>query len=388
MLSFQLPRVDPEIFKHISYSSSTVIPKKTASHSLSRYLYEIKEKLEYREKEWDVFKKYTNPYEYIHSIVPNRRVSVSSHKSLSRSYFKMVEMIRGFALLPKHTFLNNAPIRTFHLAEGPGGFIEAVCLYRSKPEDQYTGMTILADENDDNVPAWRKSEYFLKANPNVHIENGADKTGNILKLDNFDHCVALYGGSMDFITGDGGFNMSDDFNHQELTIFKLIWGQISYALALQKPGGHFVLKIFDSFFQATIDVMYILSAFYEEVHVVKLRTSRIGNSEKYLVCKRFRSTGCLSESPLRFIRESFIRCISSTDPYAVRMLNINVNRAFMMRIEEINSVLGQQQIENIYYTLLLIDKSGKHERVEQLIAQNVQKCVQWCIEHGIYYNQL
>ena len=385
MLSFQLPRADPSTFTHLSYQSSDVIPKKVVSHSLSRYLYEIKEKLEHREKDWDVFKKYTNPYEYIHSIVPNRRFSVSSHKALSRSYFKMVEMIRGFALLPKRTFLNNTPIRTFHLAEGPGGFIEAVCLYRANHADQYVGMTILEDANDDNVPAWRKSEHFLKANPNVCIENGADNTGNILKPANYDHCVALYGGTMDFITADGGFDFSEDFNHQELTIVQLLWGQIAYALALQKPGGHFVLKLFDSFFQATADMMYILSSFYEEVHVVKLRTSRVGNSEKYIVCKRFRTVNRAEYLPV--VRESFINCVSSTDPYATRLLTCALNRAFMMRIEEINSVFGQQQIENIYYTLLLIDKSGKHDRVEQIVAQNVQKCVQWCVEHGIYYNQ-
>lgn len=376
MLSFQLPRVDPEISTSISYISSKIMPKNVISHSLSRYLSEIKEKVENREKEWDIFKKYTNPYEYIHSIVPNRRFSVSSHKALSSSYFKMVEMIRGFTLLPKRTFLNNNPIRTFHLGEWPGGFVEAVCLYRSNLADQYTVMTILNDDRDEVPHALRKSDHFIKTNPNVRIETGADNTGNIMNLANFDHCVALYGGAMDFITADGVIGGSE-----ESDIGNFIWGQIVYALALQKTGGHFVLKMFDSFFQSTVDMMYILSAFYEEVHVVKLRTSRVGNSEKYLVCKRFRSANYLP-----VVRDSFIRCISSPDPYITRLLTCDLNRGFMMRIEEINSVFGQQQIENIYYTLLLIDKSGKHDRIEQIIGQNVQKCVQWCIEHGIYYN--
>ena len=386
MISFQLPPVDPATFHCIDFQSVDQIPPKVVSYSLSRYLYEIKEKLAHKERDWDVFKKYTNPYEYIHTIVPNRRYSVSSYKALSRSYFKMVEMIRGFALLPKRTFLNNAPIRTFHLAEGPGGFIEAVCLYRSNPEDQYVGMTILEDEKDDNVPAWRKSEPFLRQNPNVAIEVGADKTGNLLRIANFDHCVAKYGGSIDFITADGGFDFSEDFNHQELTIVQLLWGQVAYALVLQKPGGHFVLKMFDSFFQATVDILYLLSAFYEEVHVVKLRTSRVGNSEKYVVCKRFRNQS--KQTPfLPFIRTAFLKCIESNpDHYCARVLNTELSRVFLIKLEEINAVFGQQQIENIHFTLSLIDKSGKHERVEKIIAQNVQKCIQWCIEHGIYYN--
>ncbi len=383
MISFQLPNVDQNIYTHIQFRETDTIPDKAISHSVSKYLYEIKETIAHKEKEWDVYKKYTNPYEYIHTTIPNRRHSVSTHKAISRSYFKMVEMIRGFSLLSKRTFLNNAPIRTFHLAEGPGGFIEAVCLFRSNPNDRYTGMTILEDEHDDNVPAWRKSEPFLRANRNVHIENGADNTGNILHIENYDYCANVYGGTMDFVSADGGFDFSEDFNHQELTIVKLIWAQIAFALVLQKRGGHFVLKIFDSFFQATVDMLYILSAFYEEVHVVKLRTSRVGNSEKYVICKRFRFDEPSRASFLPIIRKTYLDCVSmSANSYCSRFLNIPVERSFITKLEEMNIVIGQQQIENIHYTLSLIEKPA---RVDQIIAQNIQKCIQWCAEHGIFY---
>jgi UV DNA damage repair endonuclease len=51
-----------------------------------------------------------------------------------------------------------------------------------------------------------------------------------------------------------------------------------------------------------------------------------------------------------------------------------------------NAVFGQQQIENIHYTISIIDKNSKHDRLEQLTKQNMQKCIAWCIEHGIAYN--
>jgi hypothetical protein len=40
---------------------------------------EIKEKIASREKDWDVYKKYTNPYEYIHSVIPHKKRSISKY---------------------------------------------------------------------------------------------------------------------------------------------------------------------------------------------------------------------------------------------------------------------------------------------------------------------
>ena len=51
---------------------------------------------------------------------------------------------------------------------------------------------------------------------------------------------------------------------------------------MQKKNGHFVLKIFDIFEDCTIDILYLLSSFYEKVIVMKPYTSRYANSEKYV----------------------------------------------------------------------------------------------------------
>ena len=64
--------------------------------------------------------------------------------------------------------------------------------------------------------------------------------------------------------------------------------QIAFAIAMQKTGGTFVLKIFDVFMQSTLDLLYILSICYERVFIIKPNTSRIANSEKYIVCKKFK----------------------------------------------------------------------------------------------------
>ena len=180
MSYYQLPRVNFFIPKYIDYIVNNNSPDIMISHSLARYLYEIKQRLESIEHDWDIHKKYTNPYEYIHSPTPHKKKCVSKYNPLSRSYFKMIEIINTFDLR-----FDSKPINTFHIAEGPGGFIEAIANTRNCSHDSYIGMTILDNKNDPNIPAWKKTQSFLQKNKNVYIERGKDGTGDILKLENF-----------------------------------------------------------------------------------------------------------------------------------------------------------------------------------------------------------
>lgn len=381
MSYYLLPKTSVLNYKYVDYIEKEEQPSPVISNSLSQYLYEIKEKLEKREKDWDIFKKYTNPYEYIHTVIPFKKKAVSRHKPLSRSYFKMIEIVNIFDL-----HFESKPIQSFHLAEGPGGFIEALAELRNCPHDKYIGMTIIDDNNDPNIPSWKKTENFLNNNKNVFIENGADNTGNILSLENFSYCKEQYSSSMDLITADGGFDFSVDFNNQEVNISKLLFAQICFAITMQKRGGSFILKIFDTFMQHSIDLLYLLSSFYEKVYITKPHTSRYANSEKYIICKGFLYS--TNEFFYPYLHRSFEKMIStnySGELYIHRFLSIPIARWFYMKLEEYNSIFGQQQIENIHYTISLIENKHKQEKIDNLIKINIQKCIQWCIKHKVAY---
>ena len=441
MIYFTLPNTNNSIYKYIDciFSDENEHDDKfprlfDISNSLSFYLYEMKNKIKKYEREWDVYKRYTNPYEFINTVVPGKTKCVSKYKPLSRSYFKMVEMLYFFFLEefvggrnvvepvsppPGMVKKPRKPMRSFHLAEGPGGFIEALANVRNNPDDMYVGMTIL-DSNTDisssnknsgkhnkSVPGWKKSEYFLKSHTNIYIEAGADNTGNILSMDNFLHCRSKYGSSMDLITGDGGFDFSADFNNQEMHITQLLFAQMCYALCLQKHTGSFILKIFDCFMEQSIDILYILSAFYETVYITKPKTSRYANSEKYLVCKNFLLFDDSSVFPC--LKMAFQKMVGSEPERAIyRFLKIPVPSYYIYKLEEYNTIYGQQQIENIYQTIVLIDQNrpetesdGRWEldhrrhtddefspstKINNLVRINLRKCVQWCLNHNIPYN--
>jgi len=393
MIYFLLPKNNSKTYKELYFEESEKIPDPYISSSLSHYLYEIKGKINIYEKDWDVYKKYTNPYEYIHSVVPGKKKCISKHIPLSRSYFKMVEIVNFFKLIDNSINIStnrNMPIKAFHLAEGPGGFIEALVCMRKNKDDLYIGMTLSNEDSNNNIPGWRKSQTFLKNNENVIIENGADGTGNLLNIDNFYYCKEKYGGSMNMITGDGGFDFSTDFNNQENNIIKLLYAQVAYALCMQARGGSFILKIFDCFLLHTVDLLYLLSSFYEKVYITKPQTSRLANSEKYIVCKNFLydySERNGDNDYTRFIENVFVKMMMS-DKYVNRLLNVMPNHYFVSRIEEFNSIFGQQQIENIYYTLSLIDTKNKQDKIDNLIKNNIHKGTNWCIKNNIGYNAI
>ena len=352
------------------------------SKSIHKYLNNTKELIDQNYKKWDNIKKYTNPYEFIHSCLPHMNYSIAKVKPVSRAFFKLIEIYKHFNILNNYNSL-----KSFHLAEGPGGFIEATAYMRSNPLDTYYGIT-LTNDDDYSIPGWKKSEQLFKTYKNIIIEKGRTGNGNLYNIDNYKHMATYYKNSMNVITADGGFDFSGDFSKQENNAFRLLFTQIAYAIVMQKYNGVFILKIFDVFLKSTTQLIYLLNCFYKKVYIVKPNTSRHANSEKYLVCKYFKFSDT-SSIYNRFHDILFVLDNMDFDKYEIaRILDVELNTYYLSRLNEINSIFTQQQIENILNTIKIIHYQDKSkDKIELMKNQNIKKCIRWCIEHNIpYYN--
>ena len=342
------------------------------SNSLNHYLSNIKQQIDEYNSYWDYYKKLTNPYEFIHTLVPEIKISICKYKPLSRSFFKMIEIINTFSFLTEKNSINS-----FHLAEGPGGFIEAFNYKRNNNKnDKYYGMTLISD--DINIPSWKKSSHFINNNPNVIIEYGSTNTGDLFMKENLLYCNDKYGNSMHYITADGGFDFSVDFNKQEDLSMKLIIAQIFFAIIMQKTGGNFVLKIFDIFKFKTVEIIFLLSNLYEYVYIYKPYTSRVANSEKYVICKNYKNN---NRNISKDIIDNFDYLLNNIDNI-YSLFNITLPKLFLKKIEEINAIYGQQQIENINTTLNFIREyiNIKHTNYNILDTDN-----EYTIEDNKHY---
>jgi len=385
MSYYQLPRIYHTInpsnikLKFISKENTPFTNK-----SLSSYLNMVKQEIQYYITDWDDVKKLTNPYEYIHTNMPHTKSAISKIKPISRSFFKMIELCNIFRLF--NNFSTN-PLQSFHLAEGPGGFIEALAHLRQNAADKYHGMTLI-DGHNNKVPGWKKAEIFLQNNKNVYIEKGADGTGNLYKPENLKKCMQTHQNSMDIITADGGFDFSIAFDKQENMAFRLIFSQIMFALTMQKYKGHFILKVFDIFLQPTLELIYLLSCFYERVYMIKPNTSRAANSEKYIVCKFFKWRDTTEISRKLLAVSHVLNRLDWSTYHIESIINIPIQYYYINQLAEYNAIFGQQQMENIIKTMTLIERNNyQRDYILQGKNSNIQKCIQWCIKNNIPYNK-
>ena len=233
-------------------------------------------------------------------------------------------------------------------------------------------------------PDGTKEEIFLKKIKNITLHKGNSKDGDLFDISNLDYCYDNFKNKIDFITADGGFDFSTDYNKQELFSTKLIIAQMLYALVMQKENGIFILKIFDCYSSAVIDVIYILSSFYKEVYVCKPNTSRYANSEKYIVCKNFKYLNT------QFLFEKFKSILQEIkkEKFVKRIIDNNISISFKNKLDDINTIFGQQQIQFIINTIDMIRKKDKNDKIEAIKKKNIKKSIDWCVKNNIDYNNI
>lgn len=352
------------------------------SKSFCKYLKQLKLMINKNNSNWDSMKKYTNPYEFIHSNLPHLNYSIAKYKPISRAFFKLLEIYKHFDILTM-----SYPIKTFHLAEGPGGFIEATAFLRKNPNDKYYGITLIEDNNE-KIPGWSKTSQFLENNKNVIIEKGVTGNGDLYNDNNYEYLLSKHRNSMEIITGDGGFDFSGDFNKQENNAFRLIFTQVVYAIGLQRYNGFFILKIYDVFLKNTCQIIYLLSCFYKKVYITKPNTSRYANSEKYIICKYFKYTDT-REVCNRFKDILYIMKDINYNNYELTSIFQNkIPYYYISKLNEINGIFINQQVDNIMNTIKLISYGDKRrDKLDIIKNQNIIKCIQWCEQHGLDHHK-
>ena len=158
-----------------------------------------------------------------------------------------------------------------------------------------------------------------------------------------------------------------------------------YAIIMQKHKGTFIIKFFDVFTYPTVELLYLLNCFYENINICKPNTSRFANSERYVICFNFKL-----RSSEKYI-DNFINILkninSIKESFIIKILKKDLPYKFIQNIEEANILIGKQQITSINNTLQLI-QNPKSAKINKLVKNNIQKCNYWCKEFKIPTNSL
>jgi 23S rRNA U2552 (ribose-2'-O)-methylase RlmE/FtsJ len=316
---------------------------------------------------WNDIKPRIHDYEFVY-VSSNPRNNIADRIPVSRSYFKLKEMVQACQIPYTRDMVSVC------LAEAPGGFIQFL---REENMEQVHGITLVSD--DERVPYWNR---LLLRDPMITFHTGHAKDGDLYNLRNILSFVRDIGaGTVDLVTGDGGFDASNDYDHQEANSYKLIYSEVFLALLLQKIGGSFICKIFDTFEPPTLAILDVLRQCYSHVSLYKPCISRNSNSEKYVVCKGFQGYSTdLMNTLTRHFEDTHIP--------------LQAHRTFLQRVITYTATYTEQQIHSIEKGLEMVREGTELKHIKQkgpyrLMGPTRHQVVlakQWCQTYNVPIN--
>jgi 23S rRNA U2552 (ribose-2'-O)-methylase RlmE/FtsJ len=327
---------------------------------------------------WELVKKMVNPYEIVYTHEDKQfHPSISLVKPLSRSYFKMIEILhvlQFFEQMPKQ----QTRVRSAHVAEGPGGFIQALlqaCEARKKSLQRAIAMTL--KPNNPCVPGWKRAAAFLHRNPQVIIHHGEDGTGDIYKPVNQASFIAASKPGVSLFTADGGFDFSINYDIQEERVFPLLVSSSTTGIQTLSPDGCFVIKLFDILSEHTQLLIVLLSQCFREWLLYKPALSRPCNSERYFLGRGSRMQSQRVLQHLLAIQEHALRGL-----YPTGMLSCST-QGMRDYIEGHIQQTTQEQIRSIEQALIYANQPELWYSTQLPI--DVKKSIAWCEKFHVPY---
>jgi 23S rRNA U2552 (ribose-2'-O)-methylase RlmE/FtsJ len=341
-----------------------------------------------------IYESFANPYSLISisnseskyaSRITNIKLNKISNVNpvpIGRAYYKLWEIMTEFELIPL-----NKSIISGNIAEGPGGFINALIDFRKKNGKEYEsnkifGITLTETVNHLVFESKHVKEFMKKYRNDLNIitiSHGANKTGDINKLKNILEFAKYFkkkGKGADIITADGGIDTDKQKHIQEQLSSQLLFNQIVTTLTIQKTGGNSVIKCYTILTKITLDCIYLLTTFYKEVYITKPVTSKIMNNERYLVCKNF--------SPPKNKKKILTELYEITENWSNDtngFISKEIPKTFYELIKQYNT-----NIQNYYFKTIdniFIYSNYDKTQLLNIINRNENIARNWCKEYKL-----
>ena len=320
---------------------------------------------------WDLAKRITNPYELISTHSNRLRLpkSICCLTPLSRSFFKMIECLAYLDFFERH---KQPKLKSLHICEGPGGFVEAFHYQADQKQRTISGsyaMTLRSTHA--MIPGWRRATQFLQKRTNIHLLFGPNRTGDIYEPENQAACAEVVGAGAHLVTADGGFDFSDDFHAQEKNIFRLLVCSSIIILTSVAVEGDCVLKMFDCNSAATRDLITILGSCFSSWTMIKPVTSRPCNSEWYFIGKGAHRERKAAIQLLQTVRDGLAQ---NPPKHYVRLLSTNPIEETLNTIQHVRV---EAQMAALQRVLEFCHQSPTNDH-KPLWESQIEPSLHWC----------
>lgn len=283
-------------------------------------LSDLKEKLAVTKSKLDEEFKKSNFIRYWKELDPFKKekniIAVLGNTcNISNAWIKCYELIKEFELLPVE-ILGESFIH-FDNAAFPGSFILSVHHFVNtnrqwKEKYQWIGSSLLNSNDNNKSPL--EDKYKLYENyPKNWLMNDINN-GDVLVEENQKDFHKRLNGAVDLYTSDLGFDVSSDYNNQELLHAMANIGQILTGLLTLRKGGCLITKQYSIFEPITVSLMYATASFFNEFYICKPYSSREANSETYLVGKFFKGNATLDHPYIKAMLDRITKKINISIP--------------------------------------------------------------------------
>jgi 23S rRNA U2552 (ribose-2'-O)-methylase RlmE/FtsJ len=328
------------------------------------------------QSEWEYYKKVVNPYEFVYTQKKYADFpdSICTLHPLSRSYFKIIEMLDILEFFKD--MARQPQLRSAHVCEGPGGFIEGFLdgAWRARANvKNVTAMTLKSTQP--NVPGWKRAAGFLRAHKNVKVMYGEDNTGDLLVYENQDAFIRDCAYRVQLYTGDGGFDVSMDYDAQERTMFPLLVASTRIGMEVLAEEGHFILKIFDFYHEGTRDLLRFLSTQFRTWTLYKPATSRPCNPEHYFLGRGFKRP---SPAALTLIRGWTKQMCGPSPIIPLRLLDPGTLATTFTLLDELNVSAVRKQIAYLETVFHMIDSGELEGKKMEMLRHHELVSYSWC----------
>jgi len=345
--------------------------------------------VEYNKPRFAMYWSNFDPFKYERNNV----ATIGNTLNVSNAWLKCFEIILMYNLLESIENPKKREFVHFDNAAFPGSFVVSThhlvnTLYEKVAGKYLWRASSLLNANEQNT-APLEDKYGLYDKYRSHWLMHDNNNGDVLvEANQVDFCKQL-GGKVDLYTSDLGFDVSSDYNNQELIQLPANIGQILTGLLTLKKGGSFITKQYTTFEPATFSVMYAVSHFFEEFYLCKPYTSRMANSETYLVGKGFKG-GVYLEHP--YIKAMFDR-ISNRVAIDVPMFDAKgFPKEYLATIIKSAKELSEAQIEKLELDIQRVNKCltsryrgppREEPTVKEFYATTEPEIQKWFMENPI-----
>lgn len=321
---------------------SNEIPSVYVSYSLVNYYSLIKQQIidmftndyDLSDNCFDCACKLINPYEFIFSKVPGSKFSVSKLKPKSNIFYDLTEISSNLNIFDSFKIIH--PMNFLHVTNNYDDSIECFEMFRDNYPDEH--LYLEKFNLDDNQFNEKKFDFLF------------------YQTTSYDYFISLI--------------------HSIIII-----------LRNQKKNGTSIIKITDIYHKPVIDILYLLCSLYEKVYICKPNTNNIVTFDRYIVCKNF----LCDEESNNYLKFNYLKLIvflkKIEDKNVISIFDFNIPCFYKNKIDDLNIIIGQQQLEALDQIISIYKNKHKNDKVESIKKHNIQKSVSWCEKYKIPCNK-